>query len=153
MVKILTSMTYDELQAERDANELLKNKLKAQIGKVTDTKASLKLSQELLKLSQRNEKLAERQVVLMRRVKKTMARSRPASYEMSQPELEAEIAQNKITFAKLEDDLKSSDFDTRCNATQEIRTLTPRHKALCSQQVALLSHSIAILKAQMNAKS
>ncbi|MEG4532995.1 hypothetical protein [Microcoleus sp. D2_18a_D3] len=144
MVKRLTSMTYDELQAERDANELLKNKLKAQIGKVTDTKASLKLSQELLQLSKRNEKLAERQVVVMRKVKRPI--------EMSLPELEAEIANNKITFAKLEEDLKSSDFDTRCNATQQIRTLTPRHKALCNQQVALLSHSIAILRTQMNAK-
>ncbi|MEG4576742.1 hypothetical protein QUA56_29305 [Microcoleus sp. N3A4] len=145
MVKRLTSMTYDELQAERDANELLKNKLKGQIEQVTDTKVSLKLTQELLQLSKRNEKLAERQVVLMRKVKKPI--------EMSLPELEAEIGNNKITFAKLEDDLKSSDFDTRFQASQEMRTLATRHKALCSQRIALLSHSIALLKAEMNAKS
>jgi hypothetical protein len=137
MVKRLTSMTYEELQADRDANELLKNKLKVQLENMTDTKASLKLSQELLQLSKRNEKLAERQVVLLRKVKRPMARSRPASYEMSLPELETEITNNKITFTKLEDDLKFSDFDTRFHASQEMRTLTTRHKALCNQRIAL----------------
>lgn len=82
MVKSLTSMTYEELQAERDAKELLKNKLKLQLENMTDTKASLKLTQELLQLSKRNEKLAERQVVLLRKVKRPMARSRPASYAL-----------------------------------------------------------------------
>ncbi|MEG4084909.1 hypothetical protein [Microcoleus sp. POL10_C6] len=144
-------MTYDELQTEREANELLKNNLKAQIEQVTDTKVSLKLSQELLQLSKRNEKLAERQAVLLRKVKKPMARSRPASYDMSLNEIEAEIEQNKITFAKLEQELTSSDFDTRVNASQTLRTLYPRHKALCSQKVALLSHSLECLRKELNA--
>lgn len=143
MVKRLTSMTYEELQTERDANELLKNNLKAQIEQVTDTKVSLKLSQELLQLSKRNEKLAARQVVLMSKVK------RPS--EMSLEEIEAELEKNKITVTQFEQQLTSSDFDTRFNANQELRTLYIRNKALCSQRVALLTHSIALLKKEFNA--
>ncbi|MEG3933800.1 MULTISPECIES: hypothetical protein [unclassified Microcoleus] len=123
MVKKLTSMTYEELQTERDANELLQNNLKVQIEQVTDKKVSLKLSQELLHISKRNEKLAARQVVLMSKVKRPI--------EMSLDEIEAETEQNKITIAKFEEDLKSSDFETRFNASQTLRTLYARHKALC----------------------
>ncbi|WP_445244505.1 hypothetical protein [Microcoleus sp. OTE_8_concoct_300] len=151
MVKKLTSMTYEELQTERDANELLQNNLKVQIEQVTDKKVSLKLSQELLQISKRNEKLAARQVVLMSKVKRPMARSRPASYEMSLDEIEAETEQNKITIAKFEEDLKSSDFETRFNASQTLRTLYARHKALCRQRVALLSHSLELLRKELNA--
>lgn len=121
---------------------MLKNNLKAQIKQVTDTKVSLKLSQKLLQLSKRNEKLAERQVVLLRKVKRPI--------EMSLEEIEAEIAQNKITIAELEKQLTSSNFDTRFNANQELRSIYARHKALCSQRVALLNHSIALLKQELN---
>lgn len=142
MVKRLTSMTYEELQTERDANELLKNNLKAQIEKVTDAKVCLKLSQELLQLSKRNKKLAARQGVLLRKIKRPI--------EMSLEEIEAEITQNKITIPQVEQQLTSSNFDTRFNANQELRTIYARHKALCSQRVALLSHSIALLKQELN---
>ncbi|MEG4044625.1 hypothetical protein [Microcoleus sp. Pol17_C1] len=143
MVKRLTSMSYEELQAERDANELLKNNLKAQIERVTDTKVSLKLTQELLQLSKRNEKLAERQVVLMSKVKRPI--------NMSLDEIEAEIQQNKVTIAKFEGELTSSDFNTRFNASQTLRNVDVRQKALNGQRIALLEHSIAELRKEMNA--
>ena len=143
MVKRLTSKTYDELQTERDANELLKNNLKAQIEQATNSKVSLKLTQELLQLSKRNEKLAERQVVLLSKVKKPI--------NMTLDEIEAEIEQNKITIAKFEGELTSSDFDTRFNASQTLRTIYGRQKALCRQRIALLSHSLDCLRKEMNA--
>jgi hypothetical protein len=144
MAKRVGTMSYEQLQAERDANELLKTNLKNQIKVATDSQLSLQLQQELLQLSKRNEKLAAQQVLLMKGGKP----KRPI--EMSLEEIEAEIAKNKITFAKLEENLTSSDFDTRFNANQEMRTLATRDKALCSQRVALLSHSIALLKQELN---
>lgn len=144
MVKRITSMSYDELQAERNANQLLKDNLKDQLEKVTDTKLSLKLSQELLQLSKRNEKLAERQLVLMSKVKRPI--------EMSLEEIEAEQEKNRVSIAKFEEDLNSTDFDTRFNASQELRTLYTRTRALNKQRIALLNHSIALLRQELNAK-
>ncbi|MEG4350233.1 hypothetical protein QUA74_10875 [Microcoleus sp. LAD1_D3] len=125
MVTRITSMSYDELQAERNANQLLKDNLKDQLEKVTDTKLSLKLSQELLQLSKRNEKLAERQLVLMSKVKRPI--------EMSLEEIEAEQEKNRVGIAKFEEDLNSTDFDTRFNASQELRTLYTRTRANASK--------------------
>ena len=144
MAKRVGTMSYEQLQAERDANELLKTNLKNQIKVATDSQLYLQLQQELLHISKRNEKLAAQQVLLMKGGKL----KRPI--EMSLEEIEVEIAQNKITIVQLEQDLTSSDFDTRFNASQELRTLYTRHKALCSQQVALLSHSIALLKQELH---
>ncbi|MEG5033266.1 hypothetical protein [Microcoleus sp. AT3-D2] len=143
MVTRITSMSYDELQAERHANQLLKDNLRAQLEKVTDTKQSLKLTQELLQLSKRNEKLAERQVVLMRKVKKPI--------DMSLDEIEAKIEKNKTTIAKFEGELTSSDFETRFQASQTLRTVYARQKALNRQRISLLEHSIAELRKEMNA--
>ncbi|MEG4395467.1 hypothetical protein [Microcoleus sp. BROC3] len=146
MAKRVSTMTYEELQTERDANELLKTKLKNQIAVVTDSGVSLQLHQELLQLSKRNEKLAEQQVLLMRGGKL----KRPI--EMSLDEIEAEQAKNKVTIAQYEEELTSSDFETRFNANQELRTLYTRTRALNKQRIALLSHSIALLRQELDAK-
>lgn len=146
MAKRIGTMSNEQLQAERDANELLKTKLKNQIAVVTDSQVSLQLHQELLQLSKRNEKLAEQQVLLLKGGKL----KRPI--EMSLEEIEAEQEKNKLTIAEFEQELTSSDFDTRFNASQELRTLYTRTRALNKQRIALLSHSIALLKQELNAK-
>ncbi|MEG4445055.1 hypothetical protein QUB47_23510 [Microcoleus sp. AT9_B5] len=146
MAKRISTMTYEQLQTERDANELLKTKLRNQIAVVTDSQVSLQLHQELLQLSKRNEKLAGQQVILMRGGKL----KRPI--EMSLEEIEAEQAKNKITIAKFEQELTSSDFETRFKASQELRTLYVRTRALNKQRIALLNHSIVLLRQELNAK-
>ncbi|MEG4170617.1 MULTISPECIES: hypothetical protein [unclassified Microcoleus] len=145
MAKRVGTMSYEQLQAERDANELLKTNLKAQIEQVTDSQLCLHLQQELLHISKRNEKLAGQQVLLMKGGKP----KRPI--DMSLEEIEAELEKNKNTVAQFEQQLTSSNFDTRFNASQELRTLYTRDRALSKQRVALLNHSIAILKEQLNA--
>lgn len=144
MAKRVGTMSYEQLQAERDANELLKTNLKNQIKVVTDSKVSLQLHQELLQLSKRNEKLAAQQVLLMKggKLKKPI--------EMSLDEIEAELEKNKNTVAQFEQQLTSSNFDTRFNASQELRTLYTRNQALSKQRIALLTHSIALLKQELN---
>ena len=111
------------------------------------------MQQELLQLSKRNEKLAAQQVLLMKggKLKKPMARSRPASYEMSLEKIEAELEKNKNTVAQFEQQLTSTDFDTRFNASQELRTLYTRNKAWSRQRIPLLTHTIALLKQELNA--
>ncbi|MEG5034709.1 hypothetical protein [Microcoleus sp. AT3-D2] len=146
MAKRVGTMTYEQLQTERDANELLKTNLKAQIEQVIDSQVSLQLHQEVLQLSKRNEKLAAQQVLLMRGGKL----KRPI--EMSLEEIEAEQEKNKVTIAKFEQELTSIDFDTRFNASQELRIIYTRSKALNKQRIALLTHSIALLKQELNAK-
>lgn len=145
MAKRIGTMSNEQLQAERDANELLKTKLKNQIAVVTDSQVSLQLHQELLQLSKRNEKLAAQQVLLLKGGKL----KRPI--EMSLEEIEAEQAKNKVTIAEYEQELTFSDFETRFNASQELRTLYVRTRALNKQRIALLNHSIALLKQELNA--
>ncbi|MEG4084549.1 hypothetical protein QUA34_13275 [Microcoleus sp. POL10_C6] len=146
MPKRISTMSNDQLQAERDANELLKNKLKDQIAVVTDSTISLQLHQELLQLSKRNEKLAAQQVLLMRggKLKKPI--------DMSLEEIEAEQAKNKVTIAQYEQELTSTDFETRFNANQELRNIYTRNRGLNKQRIALLNHSIALLRQELNAK-
>lgn len=88
----------------------------------------------------------KKSTVKKRKFKKPMARSRPASYEMSIDELQAEIESNYARCDQLEKQRNSSDITTRIEAEPEIRTLANRTSNLCDQKIALLNHQISLLR-------
>ena len=161
-------MTYDQLQDERETNELAKDRLKALALKETNSKVCLALNQQILALARRNEKLAAQQLVLMKEqlaVLKTPKsepelESNPEArqttvgkngklkkpIDMSIDELRAEIELNNARCEELEKQRKLPDITARIEADQELRTLSSRTRKLCEQKISLLTHEMSLLK-------
>jgi len=164
--KIITKMTYDQLQDERETNELAKNQLKAEAKKETDSQVLLRLSQQILALARRNEELVKQQLILAKEkltvLKTPITEPGPESepeqvtvskkgklkkpIDMSIEELRAEIQANNTRCEELEKERKPSDFDTRFQADQEIINLSNRTKRLSEQEISLLKHQMPLLK-------
>jgi hypothetical protein len=154
--KIITKMTYDQLQDERETNELAKNQLKAEAKKETDSQVLLRLSQQILALAKRNDKLVKQQLILAKEkltvLKTSITEPEPEKVtvskkgklkkpiDMSIEELQAESEANNARCEGLEKKRRSSDFDTRFQADQEIKNLSNRTKKLCEQEISLLKH-------------
>jgi len=172
--KKIEKMTYDQLQDERETNELAKNQLKAEALKETNSKVCLALNQQILALARRNEQLVKQQLVLMReqlavlKTPKFESESAPESKPESKPEarqttvskngklkktidmsideLRAEIELNNARCEELEKQRKLPDITARIEADQELRTLSSRTRKLCEQKISLLTHEMSLLK-------